>query len=134
MEAPQGAGGEKAVERVSHRGGFGVSGGHVGWTALAGRGGGEGAPGGGSGRERDIRRRGGWPGAALGASELRAFSRDEGSFVVKRNVWGTVLALFLLSLFLGLSSLFLSFYFSFISLWWGGVREQEIGVPRLDSQ
>ena len=89
---------------------------------------------GGSGRRRDVRRQGGWPGAALGASELRAFSRDEGSFVVKRNVWGTVLALFLLSLFLGLSSLFLSFYFSFISLWWGGVREQEIGVPRLDSQ
>ena len=115
MEAPQGAGGEKAVERVSHRGGFGVPGGHFDWTVVAGRGGGEGAPGGGSGRERDIRRQGGWPGAALGASELRAFSGDERSFVVKRNVWGTVLALFLLSLFLGLSSQipFFSFFLCF---------------------
>ena len=31
MEAPQGAGGEKAVKKGSYRGGFGVPGGHVGW-------------------------------------------------------------------------------------------------------
>ena len=45
MEAPQGAGGEKAVERENHRGSFGVSGGHVGWIVVVGRGG-EGAQGG----------------------------------------------------------------------------------------
>ena len=78
MEAPPGAGGENAVERGSHRGGFGVSGGHIGLIVVAGWGSmvpreeeaGEGKIS--EGEE-----------AALGAAELRAFSRDEGLLVVK---------------------------------------------------
>ena len=37
VEAPEGAGGEKAVEGGSHRGGFGVYREHVGWTVGDGR-------------------------------------------------------------------------------------------------
>ena len=37
VEAPYGAGGEKAVERGSHGGGFRVPGGHVSWKAVVGR-------------------------------------------------------------------------------------------------
>ena len=78
MEAPQGTSGEKAVEGGSHRGGFGVSRGYIGLTVVAGRGSrvpreeeaGEGEIS--EGEE-----------AALGASELLAFSGDEGSLVVK---------------------------------------------------
>ena len=49
----------------------------------------------------------------LRASELRAFSGGEGSLVVKRNAWETVLALFLCLLFLA-SLLFLVYLFCFV--------------------
>ena len=129
MEAPQGAGGEKAVERGSHRGGFGVSGGHVGLTVVAGRGSrvpreeeaGEGEIS--EGEE-----------AALGASELRAFSGNEGLLVVKRSVYKTVPALSFFFCLLSLASLLFSFSVSSVLLWRGGVREQESGAPQFGSQ
>ena len=49
--------------------------------------------------------------AALGASELRAFSGDEGSLVVKRNIYETVLALSFFFCLLSLASLLFSFLF-----------------------
>ena len=36
VEASEGTGGTKAVERGSHRGRFGVSGGHISWMVAAG--------------------------------------------------------------------------------------------------
>ena len=51
VEASEGTGDKKAMEGGSHRGCFGASGGHSGWTAAVGQGGGS-AQGGRGGRGR----------------------------------------------------------------------------------